>query len=40
MLTPVLENGWLRHWSESYLSDTPSHSALYYIGIYCAVSPP
>lgn len=38
MVSPLLENGWLRIWSASYSEPTPTHPALYYIGIYCLVS--
>ncbi|TFK86901.1 ATP-binding cassette transporter [Polyporus arcularius HHB13444] len=35
---PVLENGWLRIWSGSYLDEGQRHSPAYYIGIYAAIS--
>lgn len=37
MVSPVLENGWLRIWSASY-SEPATHSGLYYIGIYCLIT--
>ena len=37
MVSPLLENGWLRIWSASY-AHPKTHEALYYIGIYSLIT--
>ncbi|KAI0748272.1 multidrug resistance-associated ABC transporter [Daedaleopsis nitida] len=37
-LTPVMENGWLRIWSSSYLDAEQRYTPAFYIGIYALIS--
>ncbi|KAL0069231.1 hypothetical protein AAF712_003594 [Marasmius tenuissimus] len=37
-LTPVAENGWLRIWSGAVDAGTQDHDAIFYVGVYAAVT--
>ncbi|KAL0069222.1 hypothetical protein AAF712_003585 [Marasmius tenuissimus] len=37
-LTPVAENGWLRIWSGAVDDGTQDHDAIFYVGVYAAVT--